>query len=442
MSVHTERRSVTFFLSPRLIDLDSYLPVAMELKAERPNWDIRFVCFNEMNLPTIEKNDSIRDGIKQCGEVVFAGARKEGWLSRVVGPLWSFLRICAPILTGRGPLVFNSRPFSFFPYDVIALLARLRGGLVILLCKNRSPDSVHELTFALRELPPQLTASLIARVVARRDADLVLHYHDEQDALITEAGRYGRSEGVPRLAVGMPHRLPRWRDWIERELARERDALTRDGVLATDARVFGIFAAKPGSSDSLGVPGAVARSFEVLIQVLLRRFPEATILVRAHPMAVGAAYIRDAIAMSGGRIRLTFMHPEVLISLSHRVFANNPTNIFFHGFGGCLIDVSEYPDIHFDRRGEVSLADGLGPVYVDPRRPDFEEKIVDLVRDDGHFSAGDHDGAIRALIERNPATIEPFLRWVEDGNDRSVEGIQGSGTTRPGGREARNNDGV
>lgn len=409
----SKRRSVTFLLSPRVVDLDSYLPVAMELKAARPDWNIRFVAFDQSNVDTIQRNPSLLGGLRKCATLVKGGSSSRHRTLRFLAQIFAFIKIAGPILRWRGPVLINSRPFSVFPYDILAFLARLRGGTVVAMCKNRSPDAVHELMFSFRDLPPKLSGSKFARLTADRDADLLVHYHDTQQGLMQELERFGRTDEVPKKVIGMPHRLPAWRGWIESEVERERKALEESGALGPNARVFGIFAAKPGSGGNLGNPGAIERSFNKLLPVLRELDPNATILVRAHPKAVGAEYIEKWLQVEGGNIRLTFMHPEVLIALSDRVFANNPTNVLFHGFGGCQIDVSEYPEVHFQRHGPVSLAHGLGPLYADPRDDGFKDRIAQLLADDSAFASGEHDDQIRAILDRNPSDITPLLAHIE-----------------------------
>ena len=408
------RRSVTFFLSPRIVDLDSYLPVAMALKAARPEWRIRFVTFERQNIETIARNPTLRRALEQCAEVVYGGAQGSRGLGRQLRRLRAFWHVVGPIVTGSRPVLIAARPFSVFPYDLMAALARLRGGLALIMCKNRSPNAVHELMFTFRDLPPQQHGSRLARMAGTRDGDALVHYHDAQDDLLREIARFGRLGDAPRLAIGMPHQLPEWRAFIAEEVARAEAEMAADPT-AGEGPVYGVFAAKPGSGQNLGLPGAVERSFVALMQALSRLTPNATILVRAHPKAMEADYIRRWTEGENPRVRMTCLHPEVLIALSDRCFANNPTNVFFHGFGGRLIDVSEYPPEHTDRHGAVSLAHGLGPLYADPRSDGFESDIARLVEDDTVFEAGEHDRDIPALFARNPADINPLLALIEEG---------------------------
>lgn len=405
-----QQRSVTFFLSPRIVDLDSYLPVAMEIKAAQPDWTIRFIAFDKAIPEAVSRNPSIRDGIAKCASLLYCGTQGTAQLQRSLQRIKSFLRIALPILFGPKPVLVNSRPYSSFPYDLLAGIAHLRGGKAIILCKNRSPDAVHELMFTFRDIPAQQGGSRLATVLAKFDADALVHYHDAQENLLHEISRFGRISGIPQLAIGMPHRLPAWKKFIEGEAARERAALESEDLLG-HGPVYGVFAAKPGSGDNLGLPGAVERSFNALIPVLLEASPDATILIRAHPKAVGADYIENCIRMNPGRVRMTFIHPEVLIALCDRVFANNPTNVLFHGFGGCQVDVSEYPEEHIRKHGAVSLAHGLGPVYADPREQAFKARITDMLENAELFSG--QDDAMTSLLERNPPNIGALITLLE-----------------------------
>lgn len=401
-----------FFLAPRIMDFDTYLPIAMEMAAARSQWRIRFVIFDAHNYSSILANSTMMAGLEHCGSLHFLGSGESGWGVKIWRRLKGFAVISGWILRHGRPVLFSSRAFSRGPYLLFSALARRRGGNSYLLWKNRSPDEVHHIMFQVRNPPPQKPATFLARLLGR-DLDAVIHYHDQQEETLGQASAFGRIYDVPWLRIGLPHHFPSWRRFINDQIAVERGRLEREGV-PRDAEIYTVFAAKSGSSDNLGLPGAVERSFEAIITALTRLRPDAVILIRAHPKAVDEPYIREGLKAAGdAHLRMSVVHPEVLLALSHRCFANNPTNILFAGFPGRCIDCSEYPDSHFEQFGEVSLAHGYGPLYINPLAKDFDVQLARALEDDSLFEAPELTKKKDILNQNNPPRFKALLDLLE-----------------------------
>ncbi len=403
-----DRREVVFLLSPRVIDFDTFLPTAIQLKALRPGWTIRFVTFSRKNADFILRNPLMVEGLRRCGTLEYLGSETAGGrLSRMVRRVSTLARLTGWVLRRRRPVLLMSRPFTGMPYNLLYALAMSRGGKGILLWKSRSPDIVHHQVWKVREKPEQQPLPWANRLLGR-DCDALVHYHEDQSENVELTGRYGRVS-VPWLRIGFPHLFPAWRALVEDESARERAALTADGVPA-DAELYSMFAAKPYSAETLRDPEAIQRVFIQALTTLVRLRPKAVVLIRPHPLAIDAAYIQEAMAAVGAdHARLSFAHPEVLIALSRRAIFNNPTNVMFSCYDGPMLDVSDYPDDHHAEFGARSLAHGYGPVYVDPRGDDFADRFAAALNDDGLFDDPALTDKRDALLAANPPTLTPLL---------------------------------
>lgn len=411
------RRTVLFLLSPRVIDFDTFLPTAMELKAARPGWDLRFVTFEPRNADFIRRNDTFLAGLLLSGPLYCLGSPAgtgvlARWWRRVIG----MVRLSVWLLRYPVPVLFAPRSFTAMPYNFLYALARLRGGSAFLLWKSSSPDRVHHIVWRNRELPSARPVTWLNRLLGR-DLDGIVHYHDEQDEAIGKSDCYGRIAGVPWRRMGMPHRLPAWRRLVAAETIKEMTRLRATGV-AADAELYCMFAAKPYSAVNLRGADSVERVFRQAIEVLCRRRPKAVVLIRPHPLAVDEPYIAEGIASVGReRARICFAHPEVLLAICRRAIFNNPSNIMFACYPGRVIDVSDYADSHYRDMGEVSLADGYGPLFVRPGRADFESAFIALLEDDAAFDDRATTYKREALLAANPATLTLLLRLIEKGDD-------------------------
>ncbi len=410
-----KRRYLLFFLGQRFLEVDTFLPTAMELAIAHPEWRMRFIVFNEQNYQNILANRMIMNGIENCSSLHFLGGGENGWGMKILRRLKGFAIITGWILLHGQPVLFSSRAFSRVPYLLFSALARLRGGNSYLLWKNRSPDEVHRIIFQVRELPEKESVSFLARIMGR-DQDAVIYYHDQQKQTLDEASAFGRIYDVPWVRIGMPHCFPAWRRFIDGQIEAERTRLAQEGV-PQDAEIYTLFAAKPGSGSNYGLPGSIERTFKTIMTSLSRIRPDAMILIRAHPLAMDEPYIKECIEEAGGgRARMTLAHPEVLIALSHRCITNNQTNILFTGFFGRLIDFGEYPEFHFKEHGEVSLAHGYGPLYINPLAKDFDARLARALEDDSLFDAPELTNKMEILHRNNPPRPDILLDLLDHGH--------------------------
>jgi hypothetical protein len=407
-------RNILFFLSPRFVDFDTYLPTAMELAEARPAWRIRFVIFHEQNYRAILVNHTMMAGLERCGSLHFLGGGEKRFAEKIWARLKGLALISWWILHYGRPVLFSSRAFSRSPYVLFAALARLRGGNSYLLWKKRSSDELHHIRWQVLKMPEKEPISLLARMLGR-DQDAVIHYHDQQEENLGEASAFGRIYDVPWLRIGMPNYFRSWRHFIEEQAEVERERLAQQGI-SRGVEIYTVFTSKPGSDDNVGQPGSVGPTFRTIIITLTRLRPDAVILVRSHPQAMEAPYIREGIEAAGrGHIYMSLMHPEVLFALSRRCITFSVSNMLFSSYSGHLIDCCQYPDFYFKERGEVSLAHGYGPLYVNPLSEDFASRFAHALADDSLFEAPELTNRMETLHRNNPPRFEVLLDLLDRG---------------------------
>jgi len=409
-------RMVIFFLSPRVIDFDTYLPVAMEMKAARPDWDIRFVTFSRQNFDFIGNNPTLVEGLRRCGQLrLFSSDGASGFFSRFLRRLCGLWVLLFWIVRRPRPILFQARPFSQAPYNLFYLFSRLRGGVAFLLNKSRSPDVVHHIVWQNREKPEHQKRSLLNRLLGR-DIDGLIYYHDEQKENVSLCERFGRIDNVPWCKIGMPHFLAQWRAFIDDEVRQARRQLEQEGVSA-ETEIYTIFAAKPYSAVNLRSSTSVEEVFTLCLEALREHRPDALVFIRPHPLAIDAEHIRQGIASVGADFaRISFLHPEVLVSLSRLVFLDNPSNLMFSCFPGRFVDCSDYPESHYEQFGEVSLAHGYGPLYLNPRSSGFSSRILEIINKPELCSSPDLTTKRDNLLSKSKPGLEPLFELVGDDN--------------------------
>jgi hypothetical protein len=405
-------RKFLFFHGPRIIDLDTYLPTAMELKRTVPGADIHFIIFSQPLIHTLESNPTLIRAVRKSGSYGMFGGHSGGSLpKRLFGRAAAFCRIARLILRDPRPVLIGTRPFAEFPYWLFYILARLRGGSTVVLAKTRSPDRVHDIVWENRDRP-EYDGKSIAAMIFGRDADLSVDYHDDQSDNFNLALAMGTAKGLPHARIGMPHLFPAWRDHVAAETENALAQLAKDGI-TRDTELYSFFAAKAGSAVNLRNAESIEFSARRTLDTLFELRPEAKVLFRPHPAAIHTAYVRDILKRYAGRLFQTKLHPEVLLDVSRRSLFNNPTNIIFSCFPGCMIDVADYDDDHYGKRGRVSLAHGLGPVHICPRDDDFSDHLNAVLTTDEPFRDPDLVRDRDAILQNNPSHIGPMLKLLD-----------------------------
>lgn len=407
-------RRLVFLLSDQLIDFDSYLPTAMALKQMRPDLDIRFVTFSQKNHDFILANPTLKKGLDRCGALhAFDRTRK----NRIAGPLtlaFGFAAIAGWLAARPGSVLIHGRQFSEFPFVLLYAVCRLTGGKGIVLVRSRQPDEgvKNNIMPRFESLisASQGNISLTERLLGR-DNDAFVYYHDSQDTYLKTMQRWGRVDLARAIRLGMPNLLPQWRALVEDEVRSARADLAREGLNADE--IYAVFAPKSFSSKFLRAADSAEQSFIRAVDALKTLRPGATVLVRPHPRAVGEQWFKDAIAaLAHPRLKVSFLHPEVLCALAVCTIVPNTTTTIFVSPVGRFVDCTDYHPRHYEEFGERSQSDGFNTIFVNPTRADFLERFAAALDEnvwrDQHLARKRDD-----FLHRNPPAIERLLACME-----------------------------
>tara|TARA_Y100001934_G_scaffold276155_2_gene372088 strand:- start:678 stop:1982 length:1305 start_codon:yes stop_codon:yes gene_type:complete len=402
-------RNIIFLLSPRVIDFDTYLPIGMELKTLHPDWDIHFITFSAANLDFIRQNPILMSGLEKCGTLHFMGATSRGvgrWLQRAR----SLMRLTRLIADRRDGILFHGRHFAEGLYRFLFLVNRFRGGRSYILPRSRLVDQgMHELFrerfTSLQEPPASKTGPFNGWT------DGLVYYHDEQPIYLQGMRAHGPLQDVPQFKLGLPQMLPSWQRHIEEESSRVRGDLASGG--AAEREIIAVIATKLFASETLRTSESVPVTFELIMTTLRRLRPNATILVRPHPLAVDEPYLHETLErMDDPNISITFLHPELLDTLASRVIINAPTNLIFTSCDGCYIDCSDYREEDLAKKGNMSFGAGYGAAYVNPNDPEFEGRFAALLDDDEWQKTPRLYEKRRALAAQNPPAVDALIDWM------------------------------
>lgn len=405
-------RRLLFFLSPRLIDFDTWVPVAMELARARPDWDIRFITFSREHLEMLMRNDMLIQGFTSAGRLECLDARARGKL------VWPFLRliyllkVCWWIVSRSRPVLLFGHPYCRMPFSAWYVLSRMRGGMGVILAKSRQADeNMQPASFRKLKNLPQSEISWVERMFGR-DFDAYVDYHDKQDVYVSSIGRLGRIPESSSFRVGMPNFAEAWR----RHVRHEADALKKSlkPSNGNEREIYAFFPAKIQAERNLRTTNSPQETFRQVIETLFKLKPDACLLVRPHPVSLkDPQFLAVLDAVKDDRIVVTDAHPEVMIAVAARIFVNAPTNIQTTSAEGRFIDCSDYPDSYYEAHGEVSRGHGYGSVFVRPDTPNFEARLKRAIDDDSLFADREISGEREQLLAKGEFNLAPLLDRLE-----------------------------
>jgi len=397
------------------VDFDAYLPAAMALKEQRPDWQIRFLTFSRENFEFLKQNTTLMTGLHTCGTLHCADTKDgSGFLVRQMNRLRVHMMIAGWLLRFPKPLLLNSLPFCRLNLLIWFLIAKLNGGKCFVMVKHRVVDSF-VLPGHRERIKTELQArrSGLGRLMFQR-YDALVHFHDQQVHTLQLYGFNDSGGGLRVISVGLQTLSPVWRQLIREQAEVERRKLSEQG-LDMSRDVYSFMLSKSFKSRDMRAPDSVEFAFRLPLITLRELKPEAVILIRPHPAAVDDPFLVDTLKeLDDPGMVVTLAHPEVMISLSRRTFFHVPNTVMATSYEARIVDCSEYPDSFLEERNGVPPAHGFGGIHVDPRSEDFRKRFARALEDDDAYAIGEVDAVRRELLERNPPNLAPLLQFIED----------------------------
>jgi len=412
-------RTVLFLLGQKLVDFDAYLPVAMALKEQRPDWQIRFLTFSRENFEFLRQNTTLMAGLQTCGTLHCTdNQNRSGFIFRQMNRLRVHMMIAGWLLRFSRPLLLNSLPFCRLNLLIWFLITKFNGGKCFVMVKHRVVESFI-LPGHRERIEPELQArqSGLGRLMFQR-YDALLHFHDQQAHTLRLYGLDDSGSGLPVVSLGLQTLSSAWRQLIREQAEVERRKLSEQGF-DMSGEVYSFMLSKSFKSRDMRAPDSVEYAFRVPLITLRELKPEAIILIRPHPAAVDDPFLVDTLKeLNDPGIVVTLAHPEVMVSLSRRTFFHVPNTVMATSYEARIIDCSEYPDSFLNERDGIPPAHGFGGIHVDPRSEDFRKRFSQAIEDDEAYAVGDVDAVRRQLIERNPPNLAALLQFIEDSSGK------------------------
>jgi hypothetical protein len=340
---------VVILIGDKLIGLDSIVPVAMQLKQERPDLRISYVLLNGETSAVINQNYVLASGAAASGTIRILSDRRRRIGRRFVAGL--VLTDLMLQLRRRPSLLLSPGDYAPFPFSLLARAARAGGGRAVIFCKPSFPGSK-----AFNYVNDNQLEGRAPKFEDEGDGFLIYHPTQAQD--------YRAHTSARPIVVGTPRDMPAWRAHIDKmaglgildEHGNQLRKLTRP--------VFIVFYHGP-----LHLPqqsNDVRQSFLEFIDIVADVAPKASIVVKPHPLCNVDQMANDIQCSPRPDISISYAHPQLLARMATAAVTFAGSNVMNDMYleGIPVIETTLYrPDVlrHgeslFPNRGRISAPD-------------------------------------------------------------------------------------
>jgi hypothetical protein len=374
-----------FFLSPRLVGVDTYVAFSYVLTKNDVLSKSTFVGFNRSDADQIHNNGLLRQATSEIGEVV--SPQSDSFFYKLVFYL-KLLKMAAHK---------DVRLFFYWPYTpcniyvyLLYLVTRMFGGRGYVMSKSSSvvPNQLFEAW--CRKYPNRKSGK--CRFMKRsRNNDGVICFNESIERIVNNLIQVGCNFRNSVLEVSSPSNHPIWIEFAKRQVDRN---------LFTD-NMFLLALAKVETSSYMADGNGLVETVRKVLGTIHDNFPDHSILVKPHPLDYQHGELMECFEVDYCTVLES--SPLGYSFFAKRVLFVGPTNIVGLLSHARKIDFSVYKE--FD-----DLYGGYNYINIH----DWKEKeIIRLIEDDDFYDNSVSRTELDRFIGNPQADIERIRGFVD-----------------------------
>ena len=359
-----------FFIQGRFADLDTYLPVAFEIKHREKNSNVSFIFFTDRDVVYYKKNKTLYKILKKNFQLYYLKSdhfydwhknKKEKFFykSRYRLKLWIFL--VSKILFARKPVLFKSRLYSEGIFIFLRLISKIKGGKSFCLSPHRGNDDILY-KFAKKNIKETKldVHKKLNKFYFFNHTDGLIYFHGRQYFSFFGLYPKKRLKKIPVYCYGLPTIADSWIRKIQLQAKVVKINKTK--------RVFTIYSVKHHVNNYLRKKNSLENSINLIILSLLK-IKNSKIFLRSHPSDWANDYLKKILKKYSKKIKITYEHPDVLNSISEKIFFHATNNITSTSYDSDIVDCTDFSKD--DKKEILSHLEKLNIKYIDPSKKNF-----------------------------------------------------------------------
>ena len=272
--------------------------------------------------------------------------------------IWVFL--ITKILSSKRPILFKSRVYSEGIFIFLRLISKFRGGKSFCLSPHRGNDDILFKHAKKSIKKTKLDIPKLKKLYFFNYTDGLIYFHDRQYFSFFGLYPKKRLKKIPVYCYGLPTLADSWVKKI-----RLQASLIR---LNKSKRIFTIYSVKHHVNNYLRKNNSLESSINLIIKSLLR-IKNSKIFIRFHPSDWANNYLAKILKKYSKKIKITYEHPDVLNSISEKIFFHATNNVSATSYGSNIVDCTDFSK--YDKKEIINHLNKLDIKYIDPSKKNF-----------------------------------------------------------------------
>ena len=401
------------FIINQQIELDTFLPVAIELKNQNKNFDIRFFIIND-EFDSIKKSSTLNNLLKKF-QYSFKVKKFKNNFFQLISYNIEKIKIYLWLKRKKKSIVFfpslawsDNKSINFF-------LKKFKSKKIFLFKNRQVDDEVIVKSKSIRKMyVPKNTLNFF---------DYFIYYHNLQIDYLNKIKQILSKNTLSKLVkIGLPRLFPSWKKIIQIESKKELYNIRKKFKNFTNIySIIGIT-----SFDLTTIKSTKKEYFNNisnLLEIIKKIDPKSIILYKPHPRDKNIQLIFEKFKdIIFNRFDFTYMHADVLSLISKRIFFIKPNNILTNIIKSFKIDYTDYSKFKenkdffdyskFKENKDFFIGKGYGVIKFDPNKIS-KKKLLNLF-DDSYCLKNNKNLFIQEnkLIAQNPPKINKLINLI------------------------------
>ena len=381
------------------MELDTFIPIALELKRIKKKSDIRFLFLDKKNFEVISKSTTLLNALNRCNKIYNTTQYDNKILSFISFQIikckiiiWIFKSRCKAIFFPTFGLAKQNRILDFF----LKILKVKK----FLLWKVRAVDHTCVTN----------SKGITTSKESKKFFNGYIYYHSLQNDFLESLKSQNLIRKNNVFKIGLPGTSLAWRQFIKDESVMELKNLKKK--FNNISNIYTIIGIKGYNvKKNLKNVTNASKQLKSLVEQIFLLDPNCVILYKTHPRDEKPEELFKLFDLNLlPRFVFTYIHTDVLSNISKVFFFVEPNNVISSSYNILKVNFANINDQYKEmmKIKKVKKENGYGDIRLDPNK-DWKKKLNQIIFKTSLFKREKYFKKENHLIKNNKFNINRFI---------------------------------
>ena len=384
------------------IELDTFLPIAMELKKKIKKNDIKFFITNKDTMNNIYKSSTLSRGLESFGKPFLLSSNKNKLLVFIENLLVK-LRIIFWIAKLENKIVFFPTFAQSKENKIINFFFKRLNVKKFLLSQSRMVD---EAVGVLKK-----TRTLKIPKESKNYFDGYIYYHSLQIDFLEQTKKNGLITKDNLVKIGLPGTGKEWQKFLKKEKIKELKELEKKYKKISN--IYTVIGVKGFNiSKFLKNAAKTSKQFKSLVKEIFSNDPNCLIIYKPHPRDEKPREIFKFFdEKEHPRFVISYLHTDLLAKLSKSFFFLMPNNILTNTYGILKINYTNINKHYSSIMKNTFTEVGFGDIRLNPNS-NWKKRLKEIIYNVNLYKRKKYFKNENLLIKKNKFNIKNLVKFI------------------------------